>query len=126
MPVEQMGDWYQSRPKGWPRHGFEKRLGAVLFGLLVMIVFGAWRFMGPPEAGGLGGLQRFYVPHYIVNEAKLFPKMRLLYTVERSGRVHPTVPWEVVDLDRREVRAGVSGTGNTITKLASLTAQART
>ncbi|MEZ5352972.1 MAG: hypothetical protein R2762_10085 [Bryobacteraceae bacterium] len=42
MPVEQQTDWYQSRPKGWPRHGFEKRLGAVLFGALVMFVFGAW------------------------------------------------------------------------------------
>lgn len=42
MPVPQQtmsGDWYQSRPKGWPRHGWEKRLGAILFGALVM--FGA-------------------------------------------------------------------------------------
>lgn len=109
MPVQQTmsGDWYQSRPKGWPRHGFEKRLGAVLFGALVMFVFGAWRFLGPPEAGGLSGLQRFYVPHYVANQAKLLPKMRVLYTVDRSGREHPTVPAEVVDLDRRTVRAGM-------------------
>ena len=33
--------------------------------------------------------------------------MRVLYTLERSGREHPTVPWEVVDVDRRMVRAGM-------------------
>lgn len=49
MPVPQQTDWYQSRPKGWARHGFEKRLEAI--GALVMFVFGARRFMGPPEAG---------------------------------------------------------------------------
>jgi len=106
MP-EQQTDWYQSRPKGWPRHGWEKRLGAILFGALVMFVFSAWRLMGPPEAGGLSGLQRFYVPHYVANQAALLPKMRVLYTVDRSGREHPTVPWEVVDVDRRMVRAGM-------------------
>src|SRR5947207_3296016 len=40
---------------------------------------------GPPEAGGLGGLQRFYVPHYVMNKAELLPRMRVLYTVERSA-----------------------------------------
>lgn len=91
MPVQQTmsGDWYQSRPKGWPRHGWEKRLGAILFGALVMFVFSAWRFMGPPEAGGLSGWQRFYVPHYVANQAALLPKMRVLYTVDRSGREQP-------------------------------------
>ena len=47
------------------------------------------------------------VPHYVANQAALLPKMRVLYTVERSGRVHPTVPWEVVDVDRRMVQAGM-------------------
>lgn len=41
------------------------------------------------------------MPHYVANKAALLPKRRVLYTVERNGRVHPTVPWEVVDMDRR-------------------------
>ena len=97
------GEWYESRPKGWPKHGWEKRLGVLAFAVLIVFVFSAWRFMGPPEAGGLGGLQRFYVPHYVVNKAALLPKMRVLDTVERSGKQHPTVPWEVVDVDRRQM-----------------------
>ena len=70
MPVQQQtmsGDWYQSRPKGWPRHGWEKRLGAILFGALVMFVFSAWRFMGPPEAGGRKSRDRRRVLRFLEN-----------------------------------------------------------
>lgn len=34
------GMWCSSRPKGWPRHGFEKRAGAIFFGIVAM--FAAW------------------------------------------------------------------------------------
>ena len=34
------GMWVSSRPRGWPRHGFEKRAGAIFFG--VIAVFAAW------------------------------------------------------------------------------------
>ena len=31
------GMWSSSRPKGWPRHGFQKRGGAIFFGFVAML-----------------------------------------------------------------------------------------
>jgi len=36
------GMWSSSRPQGWPRHGFQKRAGAIFFG--VIATFAAWFF----------------------------------------------------------------------------------
>ncbi|MEZ5352978.1 MAG: hypothetical protein R2762_10115 [Bryobacteraceae bacterium] len=49
------------------------------------------------------------VPHYVANQAALLPKMRVAVHGGPGGRVHPTVPWEVVDMDRRTVRRDGAG-----------------
>ena len=82
--------WVSSRPKGWPRHGFEKRAGAVFFG--VITVFAAW-FIEVQYRWD--AMQRYYLAHYVVASAGWFNKYLVLHTVDRKGRTHPTVPAEV-------------------------------
>ena len=84
------GMWISARPKGWPRHGFEKRGGAIFFGIVAM--FAAWFFQVEYQ---WDGMQRYYLAHYVVSSAGLFQKYLVLHTVDRQGRWHPTVPAEV-------------------------------
>ena len=53
------GEWYESRPKGWPKHGFEKRLGVIAFAVLIVFVFSAWRFMGRRKQADSEGCNGF-------------------------------------------------------------------
>ena len=84
------GMWISARPNGWPRHGFEKRGGAIFFGIVAM--FTAWFFQVEYQ---WDGMQRYYLAHYVVSSAGLFQKYLVLHTVDRQGRWHPTVPAEV-------------------------------
>jgi hypothetical protein len=47
----------------------------------------------------MGGMQRYYLAHYIVANAGWFNKYLVLHTVDRKGKWHPTVPAEVVALN---------------------------
>jgi type IV secretory pathway TraG/TraD family ATPase VirD4 len=85
------GMWCSSRPKGWPRHGFEKRAGAIFFGFVAMLV--AW-FIEVQYVWD--GMQRYYLAHYVVSSAGWFNKYVVLHTLDRRGRWHPTIPAEVV------------------------------
>lgn len=85
------GMWSSARPKGWPRHGFEKRGGAIFFGIVAM--FAAWFIQVQYE---WDGMERYYLAHYVVASTGLFQKYLVLHTVDRRGQVHPTVPAEVV------------------------------
>jgi type IV secretory pathway TraG/TraD family ATPase VirD4 len=84
------GMWISARPRGWPRHGFQKRGGAIFFGIVAM--FAAWFFQVEYQ---WDGMQRYYLAHYVVSSAGLFQKYLVLHTVDRQGRWHPTVPAEV-------------------------------
>jgi hypothetical protein len=74
-----------------PRHGFQRRGGAIFFGMVAM--FAAWFFQVEYQ---WDGMQRHYLAHYVVSSAGLFQKYLVLHTVDRRGRWHPTVPAEVV------------------------------
>ena len=87
------GMWISARPRGWPRHGFEKRGGAIFFGIVAM--FAAWFFQVEYQ---WDGMQRYYLAHYVVSSAGLFQKYLVLHTVDRQGRWHPTVPAEVAPI----------------------------
>ncbi len=50
-----------SRPKGWPSHAYQKRAGAIFFGLVA--VFAAWMFEWQFE---WTGMQKYYLAHYVV------------------------------------------------------------
>ena len=45
------------------------------------------------------GMQRYYLAHYVVANTGLFQKYLVLHTVDRKGKLHPTVPAEVVALN---------------------------
>ena len=83
-----------SRPKGWPRHAYQKRAGAIFFGFVAM--FAAWFIETQFE---WDGMQRYYLAHYIVANAGWFNKYLVLHTVDRKGKWHPTVPDEVVPVN---------------------------
>ncbi|MGA3242516.1 MAG: type IV secretion system DNA-binding domain-containing protein [Bryobacteraceae bacterium] len=87
------GMWISARPRGWPRHGFQKRGGAIFFGIVAM--FAAWFFQVEYQ---WDGMQRYYLAHYVVSSAGLFQKYLVLHTVDRQGRWHPTVPAEVAPI----------------------------
>jgi hypothetical protein len=61
--------WSSSRPKGWPRHGFQKRGGAIFFGFVA--TFAAWFIQWQYQ---WGGMQRYYLAHYVVSSAGWFNK----------------------------------------------------
>jgi len=94
--------WVSSRPKGWPRHGFQRRGGAIFFGIVAM--FAAWFFQVEYQ---WDGMQRYYLAHYVVSSAGLFQKYLVLHTVDRRGRWHPTVPAEVVPVQMASYPHGV-------------------
>ena len=96
------GMWSSSRPKGWPRHGFEKRAGAIFFGIVAM--FAAWFIEVQYQ---WDGMQRYYLAHYVVSSAGLFQKYLVLHTVDRRGKWHPTVPAEVVPVKMATYPHGV-------------------
>ncbi len=75
------GMWSSSRPKGWPRHGFQKRGGAIFFGLVA--TFAAWFVQWQYQ---WDGMQRYYLAHYVVSSAGLFQKYLVLHTVDRCNR----------------------------------------
>ena len=83
-----------SRPKGWPRNSYQKRAGAIFFGFVAM--FTAWFIETQFE---WDGMQRYYLAHYVVANTGLFQKYLVLHTVDRKGKLHPTVPAEVVALN---------------------------
>src|ERR1700722_15127252 len=78
-----------SRPKGWPRHAYQKRAGAIFFGFVAM--FAAWFIESQFE---WDGMQRYYLAHCVVASAGWFNKYLVLHTVDRRGKWHPTVPAE--------------------------------
>ena len=84
------GEWDSSRPKGWPRHGWEKRLAALVFA--VAATAGTWYWQATFAADGL---QRHYFVHYVAASAGWFEKYAVLHTVDSRGGWHPTVPGEV-------------------------------
>ena len=94
------GMWSSARPKGWPRHGFEKRGGAIFFGIVAM--FAAWFIQVQYE---WDGMEKYYLAHYVVASTGLFQKYLVLHTVDRRGQVHPTVPAEVVQLAQQRENA---------------------
>ena len=96
------GEWHVSRPKGWPRHGYEKRIGAVFFGVVAM--FAAW-FVQAQYV--MDGMQRYYLAHYVVASAEWFSKYNVLHTVDRRGKIHPTIPEEVVPVQLASYTRGV-------------------
>lgn len=96
------GMWVSARPKGWPRHGFQRRGGAIFFGLIAMLA--AWFFQVEYQ---WDGMQRYYLAHYVVSSAGLFQKYLVLHTVDRRGRWHPTVPAEVVAVQMAPYPHGV-------------------
>jgi type IV secretory pathway TraG/TraD family ATPase VirD4 len=83
-----------SRPKGWPRHAYQKRAGAIFFGLVA--VFAAWMFEWQFE---WTGMQRYYLAHYVVANTGLIHKFLVLHTVDRKGKWRPAVPDEVVPVN---------------------------
>jgi hypothetical protein len=83
-----------SRPKGWPRHAYQKRAGAIFFGLVA--VFAAWMFEWQFE---WTGMQKYYLAHYVVANTGLIHKFLVLHTVDRKGKWRPAVPAEVVPVN---------------------------
>jgi hypothetical protein len=83
-----------SRPKGWPRHAYQKRAGAIFFGLVA--VFAAWMFEWQFE---WTGMQKYYLAHYVVANTGLIHKFLVLHTVDRKGKWRPAVPDEVVPVN---------------------------
>ncbi|MGA2883312.1 MAG: hypothetical protein ABSG13_30570 [Bryobacteraceae bacterium] len=96
------GMWSSSRPKGWPRHGFQKRGGAIFFGLVA--TFAAWFVQWQYQ---WDGMQRYYLAHYVVSSAGWFNKYLVLHTVDRRGKWHPTIPDEVVPVQMATYTHGV-------------------
>jgi hypothetical protein len=94
--------WSSSRPKGWPRHGFRKRGGAIFFGLVA--TFAAWFVQWQYQ---WSGMQRYYLAHYVVSSAGWFNKYLVLHTVDRRGKWHPTIPDEVVPVQMASYTRGV-------------------
>jgi hypothetical protein len=83
-----------SRPKGWPRHAYQKRAGAIFFGLVA--VFAAWMFEWQFE---WDGMQRYYLAHYVVANTGLIHKFLVLHTVDRKGKWRPAIPAEIVPVN---------------------------
>jgi hypothetical protein len=75
-----------SRPKGWPRHAYQKRAGAIFFGLVA--VFAAWMFEWQFE---WDGMQKYYLAHYVVANTGLIHKYLVLHTVDQKGKWRPPV-----------------------------------
>jgi hypothetical protein len=96
------GMWSSSRPKGWPRHGFQKQGGAIFSGLVA--TFAAWFIQWQYQ---WGGMQRYYLAHYVVSSAGWFNKYLVLHTVDRRGKWHPTIPDEVVPVQMATYTHGV-------------------
>ena len=71
------GMWVSARPKGWPRHGFQCRGGAIFFGVVAMLA--AWFFQVQYQ---WDGMQRYYLAQYVVSSAGLFQKYLVLHTVD--------------------------------------------
>jgi hypothetical protein len=96
------GMWSSSRPKGWPRHGFQKRGGAIFFGFVATLAawFVQWQYQWD-------GMQRYYLAHYVVSSAGWFNKYLVLHTVDRRGKWHPTIPAEVVPVQMATYTHGV-------------------
>jgi hypothetical protein len=70
------GMWISARPRGWPRHGFQKRGGAIFFGIVAM--FAAWFFQVEYQ---WDGMQRYYLAHYVVSSVS-----------QNRGTRHPPAP----------------------------------
>src|ERR1700677_58759 len=95
-----------SRPKGWPRHAYQKRAGAIFLGLGA--VFAAWMFEWQFE---WDGMQKYYLAHYVVANTGLIHKYLVLHTVDRKGKWRPAVPDEVVPVNLdHPVRGVIHGT----------------
>ena len=52
--------WQAARPRGWPRHGYEKRLGALILACAATVA--CWYGQASYQ---LAGLERAYLAHYV-------------------------------------------------------------
>ena len=83
--------WQAARPRGWPRHGYEKRLGALI--LACAATAACWYGQASYQ---LTGLERAYLAHYVAATFRLKNSYQLLHTVDAAGRSRPAIAEEVL------------------------------
>ena len=81
------GMWSSARPKGWPRHGYQKRAGRSSSASWRCSRRGSFRWQFEWD-----GMQKYYLAHYVVASTGLFHKYLVLHTVDRKGKWHPDGP----------------------------------
>ena len=91
--------WQAARPRGWPRHGYEKRLGALILACAATIA--CWYGQASYQ---LAGLERAYLAHYVAASFRLKDSYPLLHTVDAGGRSRPAIAEEVLAAEPEGLR----------------------